>query len=78
MDEERLRFGYSMDAAAWTWLPDILDASILSDEAAMLGTPNFTGSFVGMCYQDTSGTPRHADFDFFEHTERDYRPDPTV
>jgi xylan 1,4-beta-xylosidase len=78
VDEERLRFAWSMDGAAWTWLPEVLDASILSDEAAPPGTPNFTGAFVGLCCQDTAGTARHADFDFFEYRERPYQADPTA
>jgi xylan 1,4-beta-xylosidase len=77
VDEERLRFAYGSDGTHWSWLPDILDASVLSDEAAAPGTPNFTGTFVGMCCQDTAGTLRPADFDFFEYVERDYTPDPT-
>lgn len=77
IDEERLRFAWSMDGQAWNWLADILDASILSDEAAAPGTPNFTGAFVGMCCQDTAGTAHPADFDFFEYQERDYIADPT-
>ncbi len=70
VDEERLRFAYSLDGTAWSWLPDVLDASILSDEAAAPGTPNFTGAFVGMCCQDTAGTRLPADFAWFEYRER--------
>ncbi|MFL5073740.1 MAG: glycoside hydrolase 43 family protein, partial [Microvirga sp.] len=77
VDYERLRFAFSRDGLEWQWVPDVLDASILSDEAAAPGTPNFTGAFVGMCCQDTAGTARSADFDFFEYVERDYRVDPT-
>jgi xylan 1,4-beta-xylosidase len=77
VDYERLRFGFSLDGHEWQWVPEVLDASILSDEAAAPGTPNFTGAFVGMCCQDTAGTARPADFDFFEYVERDYRVDPT-
>jgi xylan 1,4-beta-xylosidase len=76
VDYERLRFGFSVDGTEWQWLPEVLDASILSDEAAAPGTPNFTGAFVGMCCQDTAGTGRPADFDYFEYIERDYRTDP--
>jgi xylan 1,4-beta-xylosidase len=76
VDEERLRFAYSLDAAAWAWLPELLDASILSDEAAAPGTPNFTGAFVGMCCQDTAGTRLPADFAWFEYHERPYQADP--
>jgi len=77
VDEERLRFAFRIAGAAWCWLPEVLDASILSDEAAMPGTPNFTGAFVGLCCQDTAGTAVPADFDWFEYVERDYRADPT-
>lgn len=79
VDEERLRFGWRMaDAARWTWLPEVFDASILSDEAAAPGTANFTGAFVGMACQDTSGAGLPADFEFFRYVERDFRPDPTA
>jgi xylan 1,4-beta-xylosidase len=74
IDFERLRFAYRVDGtdAPWQWLQQTFDASILSDEAAAPGTPNFTGAFVGMACQDLSGTALHADFDFFEYVERDY------
>jgi xylan 1,4-beta-xylosidase len=77
VDEERLHFGYRMEgAAAWSWVPQVFDASILSDEATMPGMPNFTGAFVGMACQDMSGTAKPADFDWFEYRERDYRENP--
>jgi xylan 1,4-beta-xylosidase len=78
VDEERLRFAFRTEGADWRWLPEVLDASILSDEAAPPGTPNFTGAFVGMCCQDVAGEARPADFDWFEYVERDYRIDPTA
>jgi xylan 1,4-beta-xylosidase len=74
VDYERLRFGFRPNNESWTWLPEIFDASILSDEASAPGLPNFTGAFVGMCCQDASGQGRQADFDYFEYVERDYRP----
>jgi xylan 1,4-beta-xylosidase len=76
VDEERLYFGYRVGAHAWCWLPGHFDAGILSDEAAAPGTPNFTGAFVGVCCQDTSGVRRHADFDYFEYREREFLVDP--
>jgi xylan 1,4-beta-xylosidase len=76
VDFERLHFAYRIEAEGWRWLPGHLDASILSDEAAAPGTPNFTGAFVGMCCQDLSGTRRPADFDYFLYREREYRADP--
>ena len=73
VDFERLYFAFRAAAdGPWTWLPQVFDASILSDEAAIPGTPNFTGAFVGMACQDTSGSGHTADFDWFEYRERDY------
>jgi xylan 1,4-beta-xylosidase len=72
VDFERLRFAYSLDGERWTWLPQVFDASILSDEATAPGAPNFTGAFVGMACQDLSGTTRPADFDGFGYVEREY------
>jgi xylan 1,4-beta-xylosidase len=74
VDYERLRFGFRLDGQRWQWLPEQFDASILSDEASAPGLPNFTGAFVGVACQDTAGTAKFADFDFFEYTEREYRP----
>ncbi len=78
VDEERLYFAYRIDGAGpdWQRLPQVFDASILSDEASLPGLPNFTGNFVGVACQDMSGTARPADFDWFEYRERDYRADP--
>jgi xylan 1,4-beta-xylosidase len=73
VDQERLRFAYRLGGGAWNWLPELFDASILSDEATAPGAPNFTGAFVGMACQDVSGTAHPADFDFFEYRERDYQ-----
>jgi xylan 1,4-beta-xylosidase len=75
VDYERLYFAFRAGSGDWTWLPGPLDASILSDEAAAPGTPNFTGAFVGVCCQDMAGTRRPADFDYFVYREREYRPD---
>ena len=74
---ERLRFAYRVEGVDddWRWLPQLFDASILSDEATAPGTPNFTGAFVGMACQDMAGTCRPADFDYFEYGERGYCPD---
>lgn len=74
VDFERLRFAYRSHKHDWIWLPEVFDASMLSDEASAPGLPNFTGAFVGMCCQDSSGQARPADFDYFEYIERDYQP----
>ncbi|MEI9850997.1 MAG: hypothetical protein WDN24_09270 [Sphingomonas sp.] len=73
VDHERLRFAYRLPGGEWSWLSEQFDASILSDEAAAPGTANFTGAFVGLACQDTAGTGLHADFDWFEYREREYR-----
>jgi xylan 1,4-beta-xylosidase len=76
VDYERLLFAFRVEGSEWQWLPDPLDASILSDEAGPPGNPNFTGAFVGVCCQDLGGTRCPADFDYFEYREREYLPDP--
>jgi len=75
VDYSRLRFGFRVEGVdrEWRWLPELFDASILSDEASAPGAPNFTGAFVGMACQDLAGTARPADFDWFEYAERAYR-----
>jgi xylan 1,4-beta-xylosidase len=76
VDFERLRFAFKTTNQPWKFLPEVFDASILSDEATAPGQPNFTGAFVGMCCQDSSGMGRHADFDYFEYREREYEHEP--
>jgi xylan 1,4-beta-xylosidase len=76
VDCERLHFGYRVEGTEWRWLPQQFDASILSDEASVPGSPNFTGAFVGMACQDIAGTARPADFDYFEYVEREFRANP--
>jgi xylan 1,4-beta-xylosidase len=73
VDQERLRFAHRVEGGTWNWLPQLFDASILSDEATAPGAPNFTGAFVGMACQDVSGTATPADFDWFEYREREYQ-----
>jgi xylan 1,4-beta-xylosidase len=78
VDFERLYFAYRVEGvdADWRRLPQMFDASILSDEAVSPGQSSFTGAFVGMACQDTAGTQCPADFDFFEYRERDYKANP--
>ena len=76
VDYERLLFSYRTDGADWQRLPQIFDASILSDEATAPGNPNFTGAFVGLAAQDLAGTACAADFDYFAYRERPYQPKP--
>ncbi len=72
IDHERLLFAYRVEGrdTAWQWLPQVFDASILSDEATVPGAPNFTGAFVGVACQDMAGTAHPADFDWFEYRDR--------
>lgn len=73
VDYERLRFAFRLAADAdWTWIDGHFDASVLSDEATVPGAPNFTGAFVGMACQDTSGEGLPADFATFDYRERDF------
>ena len=76
VDFERLRFAFRVAGGDWTWLPEVFDASILSDEATAPGAPNFTGAFVGVACQDMSGSARPADFDWFYYRERPFVADP--
>ena len=76
VDYERLLFAFRREGEDWRWLPQQFDASVLSDEATAPGLPNFTGAFVGVACQDLAGTARHADFDYFEYVERDFKPSP--
>jgi xylan 1,4-beta-xylosidase len=70
VDREALFFSWKPSSATeWTRIPTLFDASILSDEAAAPGTPNFTGAFVGMACQDMSGALRPADFQYFRYRE---------
>jgi xylan 1,4-beta-xylosidase len=78
VDFERLLFAFRVGNGEWQRLPEIFDASILSDEAGPPGPPNFTGAFVGMCCQDYSGTAHPADFDYFEYDEREFNAEPLV
>ncbi len=77
VDDERLQFAFRLEGeSVWHWLPQVFDASILSDEATAPGQPNFTGAFVGMCCQDLAGTAMPADFDSFEYRDRPAHPAP--
>ena len=76
VDGARLLFAWRVAGGPWQRLPEEFDASILSDEATVVGAPNFTGAFVGMACQDMAGTAAPADFRFFRYHERDQRDDP--
>jgi xylan 1,4-beta-xylosidase len=78
VDYERLVFAYRLPGQAWQALPQVFDASIISDEAGPPILPNFTGAFAGVCCQDGAGTRRPADFDYFEYIERCYQSRPAL
>ncbi|MDG5489522.1 glycoside hydrolase family 43 protein [Sphingomonas sp. BGYR3] len=79
IDFERLRCAWRpAGETVWHWLPELFDASILSDEATAPGAPNFTGCFVGVAAQDMAGTAMSADFSWFDYVERDYATDVTL
>lgn len=76
VDYERLIFAWRLPGQPWRALPQIFDASIVSDECGPPTLPNFTGAFAGVCCQDGAGTCRPADFDYLEYRERDYQAKP--
>ncbi|KKK39769.1 beta-xylosidase [Mesobacillus campisalis] len=76
LDYEKLQFYYSVDGNEWLKIGPVLDASKISDDhveqkvGGVLLDQGFTGSFLGICVQDLSGTRKHADFDYFNYQER--------
>ncbi|WP_427138018.1 glycoside hydrolase family 43 protein [Psychrobacillus psychrodurans] len=61
-------YSYSFDGENWTLIPIKLASHKLSDDYIQ-GGGFFTGAFVGMQCQDTSGQSIHADFDYFVYKE---------
>lgn len=57
-------YSYSFDGNNWSKIPIKFESYKLSDDYIQ-GGGFFTGAFVGMQCQDTSGQKRHADFDYF-------------
>ncbi|CUI32869.1 glycoside hydrolase family 43 protein [Cognatishimia activa] len=70
VDGAELQFRWRVDAADWQEIGPKLDASVLSDEAGRGDQANFTGAFVGMAAQDTSGQAHVADFNRFTYENR--------
>jgi xylan 1,4-beta-xylosidase len=78
-DGRHLTFSYRPAGdGAWSDLGEVFDATILADEATLPGYPSFTGTFVGMACQDTSGLTCPAHFDRFEYIARDEVGNPAV
>lgn len=57
-------YSYSFDGINWTQIPIQFQSHKLSDDYIQ-GGGFFTGAFIGMQCQDTSGKNQHADFDYF-------------
>lgn len=66
--KETFQFMYSFDGREWTNLSEPFESYKLSDDYITHGG-FFTGAFVGMHCQDTSGRRLHADFDYFKYEE---------
>ncbi|BCB02511.1 glycoside hydrolase family 43 protein [Bacillus sp. KH172YL63] len=66
--ETLYKYSYSFDGQDWTEIPVSLPSHKLSDDYIQ-GGGFFTGAFVGMQCQDTSGQKLHADFDYFMYRE---------
>jgi xylan 1,4-beta-xylosidase len=63
------QFSYSLEGSTWHTIGPVLDASVLSDDAA---TPlGFTGAMVGMACQDAIQRSAYADFAYFTYTRLD-------
>ncbi|WP_102028620.1 glycoside hydrolase family 43 protein [Salirhabdus sp. Marseille-P4669] len=63
------QYSYSFNGETWSEIPITLPSYKLSDDYVQ-GGGFFTGAFVGMQCQDTSGEGKHADFDYFIYKER--------
>ncbi|WP_078381664.1 glycoside hydrolase family 43 protein [Sutcliffiella halmapala] len=61
-------FEYSFDGTNWNDIPVAFESYKLSDDYIDQGG-FFTGAFVGMHCQDTSGRRHFADFDYFRYEE---------
>ncbi|GAA3442841.1 glycoside hydrolase family 43 protein [Planomonospora venezuelensis] len=70
LDGSELRFSFSSGTGAWTTLPAVLDAGILSDEYATDGRSwGFTGAFLGVWAVDLTGGGAQAEFGIPSYTE---------
>ena len=67
---EQLQFFWSLDNIRWQATGIELDQSLISDEVGKGEGANFTGAFIGMACQDSSGCNKVADFDFFSYEEQ--------
>ncbi|MFC5449862.1 glycoside hydrolase family 43 protein [Paenibacillus aestuarii] len=67
IDREIAQFYYMNTEEHWTAIGGLIDITHLSDDYP--DYIRFTGTFIGMCVQDLSGTRKYADFDYFVYTE---------
>ena len=67
MPDGYVTFAWATDDV-WHEVPETIDASFLSDEACNEGW--FTGTMVGLCCQDLTGSRKYADFDDFRMSNR--------
>lgn len=65
LDREFAQFYYCVGDQSWEKIGQSMDICHLSDEFPAY--IRFTGTFIGMCVQDLSGTFQAADFDYFEY-----------
>lgn len=63
-----IQFFFSMSGETWRRVGKEFDALTLSDEYQRDGA-NYTGTFIGMCCQDMTGSHLHADFDWFWYSD---------
>ncbi|MEK3913347.1 glycoside hydrolase family 43 protein [Paenibacillus sp. FSL H7-0331] len=68
IDREALQFYYAAEGGEWAAIGPVVDICHLSDDYP--DYIRFTGTFIGMCVQDLSGTRKHADFDSFSYIEK--------
>lgn len=66
VDYNDYHYEYSLDGTSWEKIGPVFPSYKLSDDYIQ-GGGFFTGAFVGMACQDTSGERLHADFDYFSY-----------
>ncbi|MEF2247448.1 glycoside hydrolase family 43 protein [Paenibacillus sp. IITD108] len=69
VDYDVYHYSYSLDGSSWTRIEIPFPSYKLSDDY-IKGGGFFTGAFVGMQCQDTSGQSAPADFDYFIYKEK--------
>ncbi|KYG29475.1 glycoside hydrolase family 43 protein [Alkalihalobacillus trypoxylicola] len=66
VETQHYRYSYSFDGQNWNQIEIDFDSYKLSDDY-IRGGGFFTGAFVGMQCQDSTGESLHADFDYFSY-----------